>query len=95
MSSDGATRAPGSLALLRHGESTTNAAGQFTGWTDVPLTVAGRSQAIEAGRRLAAAGLAPDEVHTFLLSRAISPPIWSSQHSTSTAAVGRAVARLG
>lgn len=61
----------GALVLMRHGQSTTNAAGQFTGWTDVPLTAHGQWQAREAGRRLAASGLVPDEVHTSLLSRAI------------------------
>ncbi|MEO7127079.1 MAG: 2,3-bisphosphoglycerate-dependent phosphoglycerate mutase [Nakamurella sp.] len=61
----------GSLVLLRHGQSTYNATGQFTGWLDVPLTELGRQQAINAGRCLAAAGITPDVVHTSLLSRAI------------------------
>lgn len=44
-----------SLSLVRHGETTTNAAGLFTGTTDVPLTVVGRLQAQDAGRALAGA----------------------------------------
>ncbi len=41
------------LWLVRHGETTTNAAGLFTGITDSPLTVRGRLQAQEAGRAIA------------------------------------------
>jgi broad specificity phosphatase PhoE len=41
------------LWLVRHGETTTNAAGLFTGTTDAPLTVRGRLQAQDAGRRIA------------------------------------------
>ena len=41
------------LWLVRHGETTTNAAGLFTGVTDAPLTVRGRLQAQEAGRAIA------------------------------------------
>lgn len=59
------------LILLRHGESTTNAAGVFTGWTDVPLTTAGRAESEWAARLLAEARLCPDRLHTSLLRRAI------------------------
>jgi broad specificity phosphatase PhoE len=38
--------------LLRHGESTANRAGIYSGWDDVPLTEEGRSQAEAAGRAL-------------------------------------------
>ena len=41
------------LWLVRHGETTTNAAGLFTGTTDAPLTVRGRLQAQDAGRAIA------------------------------------------
>src|SRR5437773_2306684 len=41
------------LWLVRHGETTTNAAGLFTGTTDAPLTVTGRLQAQQAGREIA------------------------------------------
>lgn len=67
----GATRRPG-LLLLRHGQSTSNAADVFTGWSDVALTGLGRAQAVQAGRLLVRAGAAPTSVHTSLLRRAIS-----------------------
>jgi broad specificity phosphatase PhoE len=41
------------LWLVRHGETTTNAARLFTGTTDAPLTVTGRLQAQDAGRAIA------------------------------------------
>lgn len=44
---------PIALWLARHGETTTNAAGLFTGVTDSPLTVRGRLQAQDAGRAVA------------------------------------------
>ncbi len=46
---------PVALWLVRHGETTTNAAGLFTGMTDAPLTVRGRLQAQDAGRAIAGA----------------------------------------
>jgi len=64
-------REPGTLILLRHGESTWNASNQFTGWHDAPLSDRGRQEAVEAGRRLAEAGLEPEIVHTSVLTRAI------------------------
>ncbi|MFC4030084.1 2,3-diphosphoglycerate-dependent phosphoglycerate mutase [Streptomyces polygonati] len=60
------------LVLLRHGESTANADGVFTGWTDAPLTERGREQARGAGRLLAGAGLLPDVVHTSVLCRTVT-----------------------
>ncbi|MFJ2296388.1 2,3-diphosphoglycerate-dependent phosphoglycerate mutase [Streptomyces sp. NPDC087894] len=62
----------GTLILLRHGESTANADGIFTGWTDAPLTPRGRDQARDAARLLATAHLLPDVVHTSLLRRTIT-----------------------
>ncbi|MHB8669689.1 MAG: 2,3-diphosphoglycerate-dependent phosphoglycerate mutase [Acidimicrobiales bacterium] len=59
------------LVLLRHGESTWNRDGRFTGWADVGLTRAGVEQARAAGRLLAEAGLAPSVVHTSLQVRAV------------------------
>jgi broad specificity phosphatase PhoE len=41
------------LWLVRHGETTTNAAGLVTGTTDAPLSVRGRLQAQVAGRAIA------------------------------------------
>ncbi|MDQ2721938.1 MAG: phosphoglyceromutase [Actinomycetota bacterium] len=60
------------LVLLRHGESTWNASGQFTGWVDVPLTEKGRGEAVKGGQLLAEHGLLPDVLHTSLLRRAIT-----------------------
>jgi 2,3-bisphosphoglycerate-dependent phosphoglycerate mutase len=59
------------LVLLRHGESEWNKLVLFTGWWDAPLTEVGEAQAIEAGRLMAAHGIAPTVVHTSLQTRAI------------------------
>jgi 2,3-bisphosphoglycerate-dependent phosphoglycerate mutase len=59
------------LALVRHGQSTWNLENLFTGWTDVDLTEQGRGEAAEAGRLLAAEGIAFDVAHTSVLKRAI------------------------
>ena len=64
-------RNPGTLVLLRHGESTWNLENLFTGWTDVPLSERGVDEAKEAGRLMNAAGLRPSVVHESLLLRAI------------------------
>lgn len=60
---------PVDLWLVRHGETTTNAAGLFTGTTDAPLNVRGRLQAQEAGRAIA--GTAFDLGFASNLSRSI------------------------
>ncbi len=57
------------LVLLRHGHSEWNLTDRFTGWTDIPLTEVGLSEATEAGRQLAAAGHGFDEVHISVLQR--------------------------
>ena len=44
-----ATTKPGTLVLLRHGESEWNALNLFTGWVDVDLTDKGRAEAIRGG----------------------------------------------
>jgi 2,3-bisphosphoglycerate-dependent phosphoglycerate mutase len=67
----GTARQPGTLILLRHGQSIWNLENLFTGWHDVPLSERGVSEAIEAGRLIKEAELAPDVVHTSLLVRAI------------------------
>ncbi len=59
------------LVLLRHGESSWNAANRFTGWVDVGLSERGEAEAVHAGELLADAGLLPDVVHTSVLRRAI------------------------
>jgi 2,3-bisphosphoglycerate-dependent phosphoglycerate mutase len=56
---------------LRHGQSEWNLSNQFTGWYDSDLTEQGRAEAVDAGRLIASAGLAPDVVHTSLQKRAI------------------------
>jgi 2,3-bisphosphoglycerate-dependent phosphoglycerate mutase len=61
----------GTLILLRHGESTWNSAGLFTGWVDVGLSDTGAGEAATGGALLRDAGLRPDIVHTSVLSRAI------------------------
>ncbi len=54
------------LVLVRHGESTGNAAAQLVGRLDVPLTERGRSQAAAVGNALAA----PTRIVTSPLARA-------------------------
>src|SRR6266496_5463942 len=60
-----------SLVLLRHGESTWNAEGLFTGWVDVGLSDRGAAEAIAGGTLLRDSGLRPGVVHTSVLTRAI------------------------
>ena len=59
------------LILLRHGQSDWNKQNRFTGWTDVDLSDAGRSEAEEAGRLMAAHGFYPEICFTSYLKRAI------------------------
>jgi 2,3-bisphosphoglycerate-dependent phosphoglycerate mutase len=40
------------LILIRHGESMWNNANLFTGWVDIPLTLKGIQEALEAGKRI-------------------------------------------
>lgn len=68
------------LVLVRHGESTWNLENRFTGWTDVPLTATGVSQAQEAGRLLREAGFDFDVAYTSVLKRAI----WTLWHCLDT-----------
>ena len=65
------TNSAGTLALVRHGQSTWNLENLFTGWTDVDLTEQGRAEAVEAGRLLAAERIAFDIAFTSVLKRAI------------------------
>ena len=62
---------PGTLIVLRHGQSTWNELNLFTGWHDVPLSPRGENEADAAGRTLRDAGLRFDSVYTSLLTRAI------------------------
>ena len=62
------------LVLLRHGESTWNAEGLFTGWVDVDLSPKGVEEARQAGRLLADEqdrGLDLRVLHTSVLTRAV------------------------
>jgi len=61
----------GTVILLRHGESTWNAEGLFTGWVDVPLSATGTKEAATAGQLLADAGARPDILYTSVLTRSI------------------------
>ncbi|QGG96775.1 phosphoglyceromutase [Actinomarinicola tropica] len=63
--------APGTLVLLRHGQSQWNALNLFTGWHDVDLTELGEQEARAGGEALLEADLLPDVVHTSLQKRAI------------------------
>src|SRR5699024_3062653 len=60
---------PGSLVLVRHGESAANALGLFTGVLDVGLTPHGEQSNREAAARLAATGWRPDLVLASQLAR--------------------------
>jgi 2,3-bisphosphoglycerate-dependent phosphoglycerate mutase len=62
---------PGTLVLLRHGQSTWNLENLFTGWHDVPLSEKGVTEAIDAGRLIRDADLSPEVLHTSVLVRAI------------------------
>lgn len=59
------------LLLARHGQSTTNAADVFTGWSDPPLTGRGVAEAHAMTAALADAGAVPDIIFTSSLQRAI------------------------
>ncbi|MBN1264350.1 MAG: 2,3-diphosphoglycerate-dependent phosphoglycerate mutase [Anaerolineales bacterium] len=60
-----------SIVFLRHGESTWNLEGKFTGWTDVPLSLNGTEEAHRAGHLLRAGGFTFDRAFTSVLKRAI------------------------
>lgn len=59
------------LILIRHGESTWNAANRFTGWVDVPLSDEGRREAERCGKGLHDAGFRADRAYTSTLVRAV------------------------
>ncbi|MCY7316609.1 MAG: 2,3-diphosphoglycerate-dependent phosphoglycerate mutase [Rubrivivax sp.] len=65
------------LVLIRHGESTWNLENRFTGWTDVPLTDTGVTQARQAGRLLREGGYEFDVAYTSVLKRAV----WTLWHA--------------
>lgn len=57
------------LILIRHGQSTWNAANRFSGWVDVPLSHLGRLEAIAAAKKIRNYRI--DVCFTSLLVRAI------------------------
>jgi 2,3-bisphosphoglycerate-dependent phosphoglycerate mutase len=62
---------PGTLILVRHGQSVWNVDNLFTGWTDVDLTALGREEAAQGARDILAACLDIDIAFTSVLKRAI------------------------
>ena len=60
-----------SIVLIRHGESAWNKENRFTGWTDVPLSEKGISEARSAGQLLKSEGYKFDYAFTSVLKRAI------------------------
>ncbi len=59
------------LLLLRHGQSQWNLENRFTGWWDVDLSPRGVEEALDAGRRIVAAGIEVDCCFTSVQTRAI------------------------
>lgn len=57
------------VVFIRHGHSEWNLSDRFTGWTDIPLTEVGLTEAATAGHRLAEAGYGFDEAHISVLRR--------------------------
>jgi 2,3-bisphosphoglycerate-dependent phosphoglycerate mutase len=62
---------PPLVILIRHGQTTHNKLGLFTGWEDASLAKEGIAEAKRAGQLLRAHGFAVDAVYTSWLSRAI------------------------
>ena len=58
------------VILIRHGESTWNFQNKFTGWTDVPLTAKGKSEAIKAANLMIKEQIPITRVYTSILQRA-------------------------
>ena len=57
------------LVLIRHGHTEWNLTNRFTGWSDVPLSDVGISEAEQAGLNLAAEEISFDEAHISTLVR--------------------------
>eukprot|EP00471_Norrisiella_sphaerica_P000224 CAMPEP_0184484750 /NCGR_PEP_ID=MMETSP0113_2-20130426/6426_1 /TAXON_ID=91329 /ORGANISM="Norrisiella sphaerica, Strain BC52" /LENGTH=825 /DNA_ID=CAMNT_0026865871 /DNA_START=476 /DNA_END=2954 /DNA_ORIENTATION=- len=62
---------PGTLVLLRHGESHWNLNNSFTGWADPDLTADGCAEVRRAARLLLERGYKPEVIYTSRLKRAI------------------------
>ncbi|MBT2548975.1 histidine phosphatase family protein [Arthrobacter sp. ISL-65] len=61
--------APGTLFLLRHGQSVLNAQDRFADLLDPRLTPKGEDEAARAGRLLSSASCSPDIGHASTLTR--------------------------
>ena len=59
------------LVLVRHGQSQWNLENRFTGWVDIPLTDAGRQEALRAAKLIRTLGIRFDVAYTSVLGRAI------------------------
>ena len=59
------------IVIIRHGKTSHNKLGLFTGWEDAPLAEEGREEARSAGELLKKHGFEFDVVYTSWLSRAI------------------------
>jgi 2,3-bisphosphoglycerate-dependent phosphoglycerate mutase len=66
-----AKQLPGTLVMVRHGQSEWNLKNLFTGWTDVDLTEQGVSEARAGARTLMEEGIDFDVAFTSVLTRAI------------------------
>ncbi len=67
-----AFRLMGPVLLARHGQSSWNSQGRYTGWTDVPLTDLGYMEAVELADSIERCGWIPDRIYTSMLRRALS-----------------------
>jgi hypothetical protein len=63
--------APGTLILVRHGETEWNQKRLFTGWADVDLSDRGIREIEHAARLLLETGISVDITYTSLLRRAV------------------------
>ena len=68
----GRAQKPGTLILVRHGESEWNANYTFTGWADPDLSDLGRREVKRAARLLLEGGYSVDKAYTSVLKRAVS-----------------------
>ncbi|EGB04853.1 hypothetical protein AURANDRAFT_14644, partial [Aureococcus anophagefferens] len=59
------------VVIIRHGKTTHNKLGLFTGWEDAQLAPEGRAEAAAAGALMRAHGVEVDVVYTSWLTRAI------------------------
>ena len=55
--------------MMRHGESAFNKLNVFTGWCDVPLTEAGKKEALSAGETIASQNVKFDVAYCSVLQR--------------------------